>query len=250
MSYIKDYHNIVKFSEWLDFLAKDHENYYQMTREVSQHYWTHHSGYDYLGNISGLPDFTELVEKITYTEVLEKDDKHKDNSEVKLDAQHGYKLGFDKLNHVKGLEAVTDLLGFEQPDTTIHLQHPGQICKLHMDNISSYFQHSTGVNEEFSEQAFDHKMRQPVGSRTLYRMFVALDHWRPGQSWLWGETPWIKWRKGDVVNFQWRAVPHGTCNFGWHLRPMLRVTGFLKDESIVNRINQWEVAIDDKKSSR
>ena len=54
----------------------------------------------------------------------------------------------------------------------------------------------------------------------------------------------------NVVNFQWRAVPHGTCNFGWHLRPILRVTGFLKDESIVNRINQWEVAIDDKKSSR
>lgn len=244
MTYLTDYKKIKKFGEWIDFLSKDHDNYYQMTRDVASHYWPQDSGYDYIGNISGLPEFTELVNKITYKEVLEKDDKHKDSSEVKLDTLHGYKLGFDKLNHVKGLEAITDVLGMEKPDTTIHLQHPGQICKLHMDNISSYFQHITDVTDDFKEQEFDHRSRQPVGSRNLYRIFVALDDWHPGQSWLWGETPWLNWKKGDVVNFQWRAVPHGTCNFGWHLRPMLRITGFLKDESLVQRTGQtWKVTI-------
>ena len=244
MKYLEDYHKIRTFGEWTEFLKKDHENYYEMTTEIAGHYWPESSGYDYLGNIAGIPDITDLIKQITFDEVLEKDDKHKDSSEVKLDVAHGYKLGFDKLNHVKGLEKVTDLLGVEKPDTTIHLQHPSQICKLHMDNISSYFQHITDVTEDFNEQEFDHKMRQPKGSRTLYRLFVALDDWHPGQSWLWGDTPWVGWKKGDVVNFQWRAVPHGTCNYGWHLRPMLRITGFLKDESIVSKTNQrWNVAL-------
>jgi hypothetical protein len=130
----------------------------------------------------------------------------------------------------------------ENCDVTIHVQQPSQICKLHMDNITSYFHHVTDVADEFSTQEFDHKMRQPKGSKPLYRLFVALDDWHPGQSWLWGETPWIGYKKGDVVNFQWRAVPHGTCNFGWHIRPMLRLTGFLQDESIVTRTNQqWSI---------
>ncbi len=244
MAYLEDYQKLVTFGEWIDFLKRDHKNYYEMTREVASHYWPNHSGFDMLGNISGNPEFTKLLEKITYTEVLEKDDKHKDNSEVRLDLSHGYKLGFDKLNHVKGLEAITDALGMDRPDTTIHLQHPSQICKLHMDNIASYFQHITEVTNEFNQQELDHKMRQPKGSKNLYRMFVALDDWHPGQSWMWGDTPWVGWKKGDVVNFQWRAVPHGTCNFGWHLRPMLRITGFLNDESIVNKTNQsWNVVI-------
>ena len=112
-----------------------------------------------------------------------------------------------------------------------------------MDNITSYFQHKAKITQDFDQQLFDHKWRQPKGSRTLYRMFVALDDWRAGQSWLWGDEPWINWKKGDVVNFQWRAVPHGTCNFGWHDRPMLRMTGFLKDETIVKQTNKWIVTL-------
>jgi hypothetical protein len=240
--YLEEYQKLSTFGDWIDYLNRDHENFYEMTREVSSHYWPEANGYDYLGNIAGIPEFNDLLTKLTYTEVLEKDDKHKDSSEAKLDISHGYKLGFDKLNHVQGLEQITDLLGMENCDVTIHVQQPSQICKLHMDNITSYFHHVTDVADEFSTQEFDHKMRQPKGSKPLYRLFVALDDWHPGQSWLWGETPWIGYKKGDVVNFQWRAVPHGTCNFGWHIRPMLRLTGFLQDESIVTRTNQqWSI---------
>lgn len=243
MTYLQDYQQIETFGEWIKFLKKDHENFYEMSRAVSKPYWPKHSGYDLIGNIAGLPDFNQLLKKISYTEVLEKDDQHKDNSELKNDIKHGYKLGFDKLNHVKGLEQITDALGFEDVDTTIHVQAPSQVCKLHMDNITSYFQHKAKITQDFDQQLFDHKWRQPKGSRTLYRMFVALDDWRAGQSWLWGDEPWINWKKGDVVNFQWRAVPHGTCNFGWHDRPMLRMTGFLKDETIVKQTNKWIVTL-------
>jgi hypothetical protein len=52
-----------------------------------------------------------------------------------------------------------------------------------------------------------------------------LADWRPGQVIMFGSYHWTKWKKGDAVYFDWYNVPHGTCNFGHHPRPLLSVTG-------------------------
>ena len=241
-----EYQQIQTFGEWQQFLGRAWPNHYEMTREVAELYWPHDLGYDRLGNIEGIPEWSELLDCITYDMVTESQDRHRDSAEVKQDQSVGYRLGFDKLNSVRGLEPVTDQLGFE-PDTvdvTIHVQAPAQICKLHMDNISSYFQLTPQITQQYRDQPFDHRQRQPVGTPPLYRMFVALADWDWGHAWQFGNHTWSHWRRGDVVNFEWRAVPHGTCNFGWCARPMLRITGFLKDQSVTDlRNHQWHISL-------
>lgn len=242
----QSYQQIQTFGEWQQFLKQDWSDHYQMTREVAELHWPTTMGYDQLGNLQGIPEWPDLLSHITYDEVLESQDRHRDSAEVEQDQSVGYRLGFDKLNSVRGLEPITDALGFD-PDTvdvTIHVQSPAQICKLHMDNISSYFQLTPTIREQFRDQPFDHRQRQPVDTPPLYRMFVALADWDMGHAWQFGDHTWSHWRRGDVVNFEWRAVPHGTCNFGWTPRPMLRITGFLQDPSVADlRNHQWHISL-------
>ena len=44
---------------------------------------------------------------------------------------------------------------------------------------------------------------------------------------------WTKWKKGDVLFFDWRNTPHSTANCGTKDRPWLKITGTLKDDSYV-----------------
>jgi len=57
-----------------------------------------------------------------------------------------------------------------------------------------------------------------------------LEDWNPGQVIMLGGKHFTKWKRGDAVYFDWYNVPHGTCNFGHHDRPLLSVTGTITNE--------------------
>ena len=59
----------------------------------------------------------------------------------------------------------------------------------------------------------------------LGRMFVMLDDWHPGQVIMIGTNHYTQWKKGDGFFFRWQDMPHGTCNFGHHKRPVILISG-------------------------
>jgi hypothetical protein len=52
-----------------------------------------------------------------------------------------------------------------------------------------------------------------------------LADWQLGQVFQLGNAMWTQWRAGDCITWEWRDIPHATCNMGWWDRPMLQVTG-------------------------
>ena len=60
---------------------------------------------------------------------------------------------------------------------------------------------------------------------TLHRVFVALSDWQPGWMWQFGHEYWSEWKKGDVVWFDWRHVPHATANVDTAPRDILKISG-------------------------
>ena len=53
---------------------------------------------------------------------------------------------------------------------------------------------------------------------------------------------WTNWKKGDIIFFEWQHTPHSTANTGFKDRPLLKITGTLKDENwIMKAKNTGEI---------
>ena len=63
----------------------------------------------------------------------------------------------------------------------------------------------------------------------MRRFVIMLDDWRHGQVFQLGNNNWHQWKKGQCITWEWRDIPHATCNMGWDDRPMLQVTGYTSD---------------------
>ena len=103
---------------------------------------------------------------------------------------------------------LANLIPWKTYSVHIHRQLPGHMHPFHMD-----FPTVKGMNHEDKLQ----KVR---------RCWIMLDDWYPGQVVQMGNHVWTKWKKGDVVYFDWQNLPHGTSNFGHHPRPIISTVGF------------------------
>lgn len=102
-------------------------------------------------------------------------------------------------------------IGLKNADQMIHVQKPGQMHIIHIDDA-----YAGGRFNYMSEQ---------IKRKKVHRVFIMLDDWHPGQVMLMGNQHVYKWKKGDVLWFDWPNLPHGTANFGHHDRPLLFITG-------------------------
>ena len=152
-----------------------------------------------------------------------KDIWEQDTSANKSGASNQYKkLGVDydnlydeghfdkKLN--KDYQSLVDAAGLENARILIHNQHPGQMHPLHMDKTYG------GGHWDYLGDT-----KQNV----LGRLMIMLDDWHPGQVIMIGTNHYIQWKKGDSFHFRWQDMPHGTCNFCHHMRPVLFITGVI-----------------------
>jgi len=110
---------------------------------------------------------------------------------------------------------IVEAIGLTNVKVLIHIQQPGQMHPLHLDKT-----YGGGHWDYLGDSKYE----------KLGRVLIMLDDWHPGQVILMGNDHFVKWRKGDVIYFRWQDVPHGTCNFGLHNRPMLFTTGEITDK--------------------
>jgi len=154
-------------------------------------------------------------------------------SEIEHHKKHNFTNGYDRHDPTEEVMKIASALGFNtDPSCYINNQLPGTLMHRHIDFVSGYI-YEQSEDTEFLELEYDKERRQPKGQKDLWRCFVALDDWKPGQIVNFEPGFWTNWKKGDVLFFDWRNTPHSTANCGIDNRPFLKITGILDDDSFV-----------------
>ena len=114
---------------------------------------------------------------------------------------------------------IAEYFALEEATIKFHNQRTGQLLNLHIDNFAGRKERGN----TFKEIAAD---RNP---ELMRRFVIMLDDWEHGQVFQLGNSNWHQWKRGECITWEWRDIPHATCNMGWHDRPMLQVTGWTTD---------------------
>ena len=193
------------------------------------------SGWWIVGNVK----FDIDVKSILLEEIQEGQRAHEISKATRIPCEeiHHAKFGYTNGYHrhaIKGeLEKIVEVLGFEPGyQAVINNMPPAGVLHRHTDYITSYMVENGKILNP--EQEYDIELRQPKGSKSIWRCFVALDDWHPGQLVHFEPNLWEHWKKGDVMFFDWRNTPHSCANTGLKNRPLIKITGYLKDDSYVN----------------
>lgn len=121
----------------------------------------------------------------------------------------------------KDYDPILHATGLKDPVCWIHVQMPGQMHLLHMDNARA-----DNLHKSKSRKSLTLEQRR----KKIARVFIMLDDWYPGQIIMLGNYHWVKWKKGDTMYFSWSDLPHATANLGHDPRPMLFVQGEITDK--------------------
>jgi len=105
-------------------------------------------------------------------------------------------------------KSVIDEFGLVNSKQAFHIQYPGEMLNLHIDK--------------------QYEMNDDPGQ--VARFFIFLEDWKPGHFLQMG-TSFIQWRKGDVVVFDWKNIPHASANAGWEPRCLIQLTGTITEKT-------------------
>lgn len=116
---------------------------------------------------------------------------------------------------------IANYFGLSDASIKFHNQKTGQMLNLHIDNFAGR-----------PERGNSFKVTKVDKNPALMKRFVVmLDDWKHGQMFALGNQVWHQWRRGDCITWEWRDIPHATCNMGWSNRPMLQITGWTTDRT-------------------
>ncbi len=103
---------------------------------------------------------------------------------------------------------MLDAIGLVDTKQAFHIQFPGEMLNLHVDKQYE-------MNDDANKVA---------------RFFIFLEDWKPGHFLQMG-TSFVQWRRGDLVWFDWRNIPHASANAGWEPRCLAQVTGTVTERT-------------------
>ena len=166
--------------------------------------------------------------------------------------KYGFTNGYERYKINDVMIKIVEALGFEEGYSAyVNNQPPGimmyrhcdfgmcyqyeQIARAQADKGAKLKEHGGALkeNENILDMEFDKELRQPKGLKPLWRCLVALDDWHEGQILNWEPGLWKNFKKGDVLFWDFRHTPHSTANTGVHDRPLLKITGTIKDDSYI-----------------
>lgn len=214
IDYLEEFKKVETCQDWYDFLNNPNYDSTDFGYAISK--WTNdQAAYTYLGNIGG-----DWVYETPTTPA--KPNSCMLASEVAKIEQFDYWKMYDKYPCDDICNKIIEFLRFEHYTANVNYQRPNNITRLHFDIMSTYLEE----HDDLSAVPFDRETLQPVGMPPLRRVFVALRDWDDGHIFQMGTQQWAGWKKGDVIDFNWRGVPHSTANAGFTDRAFLKVSGF------------------------
>jgi hypothetical protein len=160
-------------------------------------------------------------------------------SELEKHKNHNYGNGYDRIAPDDNVWKIVKALGFgDNSSVWINNQPPGTVMGRHVDFIGCFTYENVETDRSLLEMKYDKSLRQPKELKTIWRCFVALDDWKPGQIVNFEPNFWTNWKKGDTVFFDWRNTPHTTCNGGFDQRPFLKITGVIDNDDYVTKARE------------
>ena len=214
IDYVKEFEKVETCQDWYDFL--NNPNYDSIDFGFAISNWQESDeGYTYLGNIGGDWEYTTEGQKAAPNNCSMA-------SEIKRIEQYDYWKTYDKYPCDDLCNKIINFLRFKKYTANVNYQRPNNITRLHFDIMTTYL----GEHEDLASIPFDRKTLQPKGMTPLRRVFVALKDWDHGHVFQIGTKQWSGWKKGDVIDFHWRGVPHSTANTGFSDRALLKISGF------------------------
>ena len=122
---------------------------------------------------------------------------------------------------IEKFQQIAQYLGVQEPDIKFHNQVTGQMLVTHIDNFAGRAERKNSFRVTELDENPD----------SIRRFAIMLADWQMGQVFQLGNATWSQWRAGDCITWEWRDIPHATCNMGWWDRPMLQITGFVSDKT-------------------
>jgi len=119
-------------------------------------------------------------------------------------------------------QRMVDMIGFDQPESRIHVQYPTECFIGHIDRF--------------------HWNYPEADPHNMMRIQIMLKDWQQGHFFQFGNFPYQQWRGGDITTFEWRHVPHYTANCGFSNRVTLFITGIITNKTRKFIDNAKEVA--------
>jgi len=219
IDYKKLYNEVKTVSDWLELLKNPDFDWTNCMLALAN-YEPGDFSFKKIGRIAGNWQFSDADLVLNASEELD-NNQYTDQSQMKVLKANNFKHGYKEYRADDLANRIALSLGFSDYKAAINLQEPGSIKNLHADSLNGWYKDI----EKFRHLPLDKKLKQPQGTKNIHRIFVALSDWQPGWMWQFGIDHWTNWKKGDVVYFDWRNVPHCTANAGYHSRPILKITG-------------------------
>ena len=116
---------------------------------------------------------------------------------------------------------IAAYFGMTEATIKFHNQRTGQMLNWHIDNFAGRPERGNSFK----------KIKADEDPSLMRRFVIMLDDWRHGQVFQLGNCNWHQWKRGECITWEWRDIPHSTCNMGWDNRPMLQVTGRTTDRT-------------------
>ena len=206
----------------------DTQNFFTSLIDINQ------SSFWHAGNVDFDIDIEDLISQTPEIKASELSLTTMHPAELKYHQQHNFGNGYDRIKPNADVLKIVSALGFKQNASVwVNNQPPGSLMGRHVDSISC-FTYENSNEEQILRMQYDKKLRQPSLLKPIWRCFVALADWRPGQIVNFEPNFWTNWKKGDVVFFDWRHTPHSTANCSDQARPFLKITGVIeKDDWVI-----------------
>jgi hypothetical protein len=116
---------------------------------------------------------------------------------------------------------IANYFGMTEAAIKFHNQKTGQMLNWHIDNFAGRPERGNSFKE----------IKADKDPSLMRRFVIMLDDWKHGQVFQLGNCNWHQWKRGECITWEWRDIPHATCNMGWHNRPMLQVTGWTTERT-------------------
>lgn len=175
-------------------------------------------------NVFIRPDYIKRTAATTDGEVSEDQFKAWLAEYFDLVGGHGHKYirSFGESND-DIYDIVSTELGLDPATTRIRVQveEPGHYFMMHLDR------HKYQEWEVDDPKKYVYDKNTDFHKHSIYIIFFK--DWAHGQAFQMGNN-FLKWKAGDVYNWNFRNVPHGTSNFGYETNFVMVITG--------NKINQ------------
>ena len=124
-----------------------------------------------------------------------------------------------KAQDIEVFKKIANYFVMDEATIKFHNQTTGQMLNWHIDNFAGRKERGNSFVEIEADK----------NPEMMRRFVIMLDDWKHGQVFQLGNSNWHQWSKGQCITWEWRDIPHATCNMGWEDRPMLQITGLTTD---------------------